>query len=119
MFKGLLIKESLQDKSVLNHFVITKEDSWNIDNATQGQPAIWNVAWFEVEEKDINEVAQLLSRALENGKWYLDLTSDSEKVVVFPGKVFRYKKGDEQAQSEAKAFGRTLCIPDSQLDWKE
>lgn len=119
MFKGLLIKESLKDKSVLNRLVITKEESWDVDDAMPGQPAIWNVAWFEVKDENITEIAQTLSRALEKGKWYLDLTSETEKVVVFPGKVFRYIKGDVQSQLDAKVFGRSIGIPESQLDWKE
>ncbi len=118
MFKGLLIKESLKDTSVLNKLVITKEESWDVDNAMSGQPSVWNVAWFEIKNENIEEMGQILSRALENGKWYLDLTSESDKLVVFPGKVFRYKKGDLKSQSDAKAFGRSIGIPENQLDWK-
>jgi hypothetical protein len=36
---------------------------------------------------------------------------------VFPGRVFRYPRGDAAAREEAKAFGRELGIPEPQLDW--
>jgi len=37
--------------------------------------------------------------------------------VIFPEKVFRYKKGDVQRKKEAEKYGKSLGIPDSQLDW--
>lgn len=119
MFHGLLIKESLRDTSILDRLTITKEERWDVENATEGQPAVWNVAWFDVEDDRIDATAQSLSEALENGKWYLDLSSEAEKVVIFPGKVFRYAKGNAAGREDAKAFARSIDIPESQLDWQE
>jgi hypothetical protein len=37
--------------------------------------------------------------------------------VVFPGRVFRYRRGDEAARAQAQEHGRQLGIPEHQLDW--
>jgi hypothetical protein len=39
--------------------------------------------------------------------------------VIFPDKVFKYRKGDKVQRSAAREYGRSLHIPDSQLDWEE
>lgn len=119
MFSGLLIKESLRDRSVLDRLRIVKEESWDIDDAAEGQSPVWNVAWFEIEEDAIDETVEALSAALELGKWFLEITNDDTMIVVFPGKVFSYKKGDENGRAEAKVFGRSIGIPEHQLDWEE
>jgi len=119
MFSGLLIKESLRDRSVLDRLRIVKEESWDIDDAAEGQSPVWNVAWFEIEEDFIDEMTEALSEALEPGKWFLEISNDDTMIVVFPGKVFSYKKGDEAGREAVEEFGRSIGIPEHQLDWKE
>jgi hypothetical protein len=36
---------------------------------------------------------------------------------IFPGKIFRYPRGDAAAPAAAQAHGRQLAIPEHQLDW--
>jgi hypothetical protein len=38
-------------------------------------------------------------------------------LVVFAGKVFRYRKGDRAARDEVVAYGRAAGTPEHQLDW--
>jgi hypothetical protein len=45
--------------------------------------------------------------------------SDIEGTVVFPGKVFRYPRGDQAGREEAKAHGRSVGVPEPQLDWTD
>ncbi len=42
---------------------------------------------------------------------------DRHTFVIFPGRVFRYPRGDHAARTEAEAFAVTLGIPAPQLDW--
>jgi hypothetical protein len=39
--------------------------------------------------------------------------------VIYPGKVFRYERGDSAGRAEAQAHGRTMGVPEPQLDWSE
>lgn len=119
MYKGLLIKESFQDRGVLDRLTIVKEDKWDVDNAVKDQSSVWNVAWFEIVDEEIDEMVDVLSSALEKGKWFLEISSEDIMIVVFPGKVFKYQKGDLEAREQAKEYGRSIGIPEDQLDWKE
>ncbi|MET9318166.1 hypothetical protein ABZX12_40630 [Kribbella sp. NPDC003505] len=48
--------------------------------------------------------------------WYAGFHDEHEIFVVFPERIFRYRRGDDAAREQAKEFGRTLAIPEPQLD---
>ena len=118
MLNGLLLKESLSDISVLDLLRITKTESWHVTNAAAYQPTTWTAMSFEVEENQANTISEKLSRALKP-QWYINASTASQIYVVFPCKVFTYHKGDGQKRAAAQQYGRSLGIPDSQLDWSE
>ena len=118
MLKGLVLKESLSDTSVLNLLRITKTETWHVTNAASYQPTTWTAMSFEVKESQANTIAEKLSRALKP-QWYINASTTSQVYVVFPCKVFMYPKGDCQQRAAAQQYGRSLGIPDSQLDWSE
>ena len=60
-----------------------------------------------------------LSKVLESIGWYANFSSPTETYIVYPGRVFRYPRREPQGRAEAQAFGRTLGIPEHQLDWSE
>jgi hypothetical protein len=47
----------------------------------------------------------------------VDFRSPAETLVVYPGHVFRYPRGDDVGRAQAQAHGRQLAIPEPQLDW--
>ena len=119
MFRGLIIKESLADTSILSRLSIEKEESWDIDNAVNGQAKHWHVVHVQLGEDHVGEVAEDLSQSLKNGPWYVDLSDGKSVYVVFPRRVFLYEKGNTEERKRAEDFGRAIGIPESQLDWKE
>ncbi len=119
MLTGLLLKESLQDESVLNLVHITKTESWNAANAAPNQPKTWTAISFEADEDLADEIAAAFSRALQPEGWYLNYAFANKVYVIFPKKVFKYLRGNQRARQQAIRFGRTLNIPNSQLDWGE
>lgn len=90
------------------------------ESATAAQPRSWTLVEWETDGDDVTALADALARTLEpeNG-WYADFTAGDEHVVVFAGKVFRYRRGDEAARAEVIAYGRSVGTPEHQLDWKE
>lgn len=79
------------------------------------QPEVWSLLEFQVERGE--ELAEVLSRVLDSPGWYTDFQDEHEIFVVFPGRLFRYRRGDDAARAEAQEFGRGLAIPAAQLDW--
>jgi hypothetical protein len=56
---------------------------------------------------------------LDGPGWYADFHDEHESFVIFPGRVFRYWRGDAAARAEAQEYGRGLKIPEPQLDWTQ
>ena len=44
---------------------------------------------------------------------------NGEKFVVYAGRIFRYRSGDKVGCAEAKEYGLSVGVPESQLDWDE
>lgn len=85
-----------------------------------GQPIIGTFVDFEGPNDVADDLARALADALQPELgWWADFTiDDTERVVVFAGKVFRYRVGDQAASAEAKAWGLAHGTPESQLDWR-
>lgn len=89
-------------------------------SAAEGQPPLWTLVEWEAEDSAAQEIADALAEALEPAHgWYADFTAGDERVVVFAGKVFSYRRGDAAGRAEAIAHGRSVGTPEHQLDWAE
>jgi hypothetical protein len=75
---------------------------------------------FEAGDADADPIASALAGALEpEGAWCADFRAGTDHVVVFANRVFRYRSGDTAGRAGAVAYGRTVGVPDHQLDWPE
>lgn len=137
MFQGRLIAESCQpgvDIQVPNLRLMrfgrhdVTESTVPADEREQsptpgvvaGQPTIWTFIDFEGPNEIADVLAQAFASALQPELgWWADFTiDDTERVVVFADKIFRYHVGDQAASAEARAWGLAHGTPESQLDWR-
>ncbi|WP_328979429.1 hypothetical protein [Streptomyces canus] len=122
MITGYVIGESLRAGAVFEPrgLRLRKVSRVEIDGASDAQPPVWTLVEWESDGEDVGALADALAAALEpeNG-WYADFTAGDERVVVFAGKVFRHRRGDEAGRAEAVAYGRSVGTPGHQLDWEE
>ncbi|MBM2614347.1 hypothetical protein JIG36_02095 [Actinoplanes sp. LDG1-06] len=87
------------------------------DSAGPGQPRFWTIVDFE--SGDGGAVAAALAESLDTeGGWYADFADGDDHVVVFAGKVFRYAPDDRETYAAAVAYGRSVGVPEHQLDWE-
>ncbi|MFD5801549.1 hypothetical protein [Streptomyces sp. NPDC127020] len=98
-----------------------EEGTGRIDQhgVVDGQPSTWTFVDFEGADSLADDLAQLLARSLApNYGWWADFTVDAtEHAIVFAGRWFRYRIGDEAGRAEAVAWGRAAGTPEHQLDW--
>ncbi|WP_405866534.1 hypothetical protein [Streptomyces sp. NBC_00005] len=123
MISGYVIGESLRPGAVFQPHGLRLRKVTRLDvstSATAAQPQLWTLVEWEADGDDVGGLAEAFAEALEpaNG-WYADFTAGDERVVVFAGKVFRYRRGDEAGRAEAIAYGRSAGTPGHQLDWEE
>jgi hypothetical protein len=117
---GALLDESLRPDAVLEGIPLTVTKIYRaaFGSAEAGQPELWTVIEFEVPADRATELAEALSRLLaREGGWYCDFRSADEVFVVFSDQVFRYPRGDRAGRARAEEHGRSVGVPEAQLDW--
>jgi hypothetical protein len=119
MIAGTLIAESLRLGTNLENLKLTirKISRYRAQGTTPDQPEIWTTLDFQADETGAGELAQAFADALDQPGWYVNFESPTESFVVFPGRIFRYPRGDKAGRAQAQAHGRQLAIPEPQLDW--
>lgn len=105
MLKGTIIENSLANKTIL--------DEVKIDNTRQSDDWILHDVW--IDKKQIPE----LSRSLADGPWYIHLWRPGEDTVtvIFKNKTFTIKFSDKSTWTDAVAYGKSIGIPEEQLDF--
>jgi len=120
MIEGTLIAESIRVGAELDgvRLVTRKISRSAAGDAAVGQPELWTLIEFEAEEPDAGLLADALAKVLDRQYgWYTDFRTPDETFVVYSGRVFRYPRGDSTGRAEATAYGRSVGVPDHQLDW--
>ncbi len=118
-YKGVIIEESLADKSCLKDLKIV---STKIEQVTESHKTPWLEQWtlhtVEIDEDKAELVASQLSNALEKEhEWYADFKNKEYHYIIFKGKVFKVDRGSPIEYEKVKEYGVSLGIPDYQLDF--
>lgn len=122
MVTGTLLAESLQLDTVVEvaRLRVRRISRRAVSDSASDQPSTWTFVEFEAEDTVAEPLAECLAGSLlRQGGWYADLTVGADHVVVFAGRVFRYRRGDQTGRAEAQAYGRSVGVPPHQLDWDD
>ena len=106
-------RDSLGDLNI----VVRELYRFQPEGTTADQPGTWSVLEFDVSDDDAPDLADAFASVLRQPGWQVDFRSPAETFVVFPGRVFRYPRGDAASRAEAQAYGRSVGVPEPQLDW--
>ncbi|WIM92692.1 hypothetical protein ACTOB_004645 [Actinoplanes oblitus] len=120
MVKGRILAESLRPGAALTvpGLELTRVSRVTITDPAPGQPSIWTLLDITAPDERAEELAAALSAVLAaDGGWYADFRAGADHVVVFAGRIFRYSVTDPAAREEAVAYGRSVGVPEAQLDW--
>ncbi|NEC88950.1 hypothetical protein [Streptomyces sp. SID12501] len=122
MLEGVLIAESLKAGAELTGIPlrIIKLTRIEMTDAGGDQPRLWTLLAFAAEEPEAQHLADQLASCLSStGVWYTDFHTSSDTFVIFAHKVFRYPRGQADGRSEAQDYGRSVGVPEQQLDWQD
>ena len=121
-FTGIIIAESLFDKSILDEIKIT---STEVEPVTDGHKTPWVKQWTMhnvlIDADQAGEVAERISRALDREHdWYADFKNDKEHFIIYRDKVFHITdRSDKLQYDEATKYGILIGIPDYQVNFDE
>jgi hypothetical protein len=74
---------------------------------------------FEADDARAEHLAPAFSAAFDQPGWYVNFSARPKTFVIYPGRVFRYRRGDRDGRAEAQTHGRALGVPEPQLAWTE
>ncbi|MDP2925165.1 MAG: hypothetical protein Q8N99_02215 [Nanoarchaeota archaeon] len=99
-YKGVIIEESLEDKSILKEVKIIKT---KIEKVTFNYRTPWLKQWtihtIEIPEEKIDEICKKIKKAFDSEhNWYIDLKNNKYEITVFHDqiikkRVYNYFKG--------------------------
>jgi len=90
-FKGVLIEESLTDKSVLKELKIlnTKKETVTEKHRTPWLKQ-WTLLSIEIPEEKIDEISEKIRLSLDKDhEWYLDLKNNKYELTIFHNEVIK------------------------------
>jgi len=122
MLEGVLIAESLRAGAQLTGIPlqITKLTRVEMTNPGEDQPRLWTLLDFAAEETEAQQLADQLASCLSStGGWYSDFHTSNDTFVIFANKVIRYPRGQAEGRRAAQDYGRSVGIPEQQLDWRD
>ena len=118
IYKGVIIEESLSDKSVLSKVKIVET---KVEPITPEHKTLWLKQWtlhtVEIMEEKSDEIAQNISKSLDNEhtSWYADYKNGKYHYIIYSGKVFKIDLQNPFLYKTAKEYGLSIGIPEYQL----
>ncbi len=120
-YRGVIIEESLDDKSVLEQVNIVET---KVEPVKEGHKTPWLKQWIlhtvEISEDQAEEIAEKISHSIEkeHPAWYADYKNDEFHFIIYPNKVFKVDLHNPILYKDAKEYGISLGIPESQVNFK-
>jgi len=118
-YLGVIIKESLENKSILKEIKILRTE---VEKVTKKHKTPWIKQWtlhsVEISEDKAEEIANKISKSLDSQhNWYADYKNNKFHYIIFRNKLFKIEKRSKKQYDEAKEYGILLGIPAYQVDF--
>lgn len=114
-YEGVLIKESIEDDSVIDYLSINKIELWHIG----GSPNYWTVLFFTSKQQDLPERLAKVMISKPKGNWFVDFKSGDRKYIVFRDLILHYTIGNQKEKEAVCETCRKMGISDEQMNWSE
>lgn len=115
-YRGIIIEESLEDKSVLKQVKIVLTEVEQVTPRHQSDEKQWTMHTVEIPGNKVKAVAELLSKSMKT-RWYADYKNDTYHYIIFQNKVFCIDRTSKKQYDEAKQYGISVGIPEHQVDF--
>lgn len=120
-FEGIIIEESLSDKTVLSGLKIK---STKVEPITPQHKTPWLKQWtlhtVLIREDLVDYIAEELSKSFDyshGSAWYADFKNDKFHYIIFQDKIFKIDRRKLEEYQKATEYGISLNIPAYQVDF--
>jgi hypothetical protein len=118
-YKGVIIEESLADKSILQHLKVLETE---LEPVTEDMQTPWLRKWtlhtVHIPEEDAGQIARDISQALEDSNsWYADYQNETTHYIIFKNKIFKINKEFPREYRAPMEYGIGLGIPKHQVNF--
>jgi hypothetical protein len=114
MWKGVIIKESLENEKILDKIRIVRTRVTDLEM----QGGSYHFLYFELEDEYLESFLKEAKMTIKN-KWYTHVCKDNEMIVIFSGKVFRFKESQADKLEDARNYGLSVGIIKEQMPFEE
>jgi hypothetical protein len=112
VWKGVILKESLEDSSLLELVKIIKTNKGELSGEKE------TLTFYNIEVED-SKKDDFVERAIKSIKYgfYLHLVKDKLMYIIFKNHMYKFSKGFPEL-GMAKEEGRKMGIPDAQMNFE-
>lgn len=112
-WKGVIIEEGLEEKTILSMVKIVRTDLEKLESEEDvGELHFHKV---EIDDKQLESFIELSMKNLLDS-WYIHLVKDGVMKVIFRNKVFEATKGDTQQFNNIKRYALSQGILEEQIE---
>lgn len=114
-WKGVIIKESLEDKNLLDMTVtVSSRKTFLEAEEDKGEMHFHSV---EVSDDKKDEFVEKAKTAVKQG-WYIHVVKNITMVVIFRNRAFEFTENEKDKLEEARGYGLSVGILREQMDFE-
>ena len=116
VWKGVVIEESLNDKSVLNLVKIVKSRKTTLEN--ESERGFLTFLCIELDDKRKSDFIKKAISSIKNG-FYLHVCRDKNMIIIYKNRIFEFSSDELNKLNEARNYGLSIGILKEQMPFEE
>jgi hypothetical protein len=115
VWRGVVIEESLEDKTLLKLVKIVKTKESKLEGE-EGK-GVRHFHSVDVANKDLDDFTKKAKKAIKP-KWWIHVVNGNEMWIILRGKMFRHRRGDAASLKEIRDYAASwgiMQLPDETL----
>ena len=116
MWKGVIIEESLGDKSLLSLVKIISSRQTTLEN--ESERGVLTFHSIELDDSNLDEFIETAQKSIKDS-FYIHICKDNEMIVIFRNKVFRFSLDNSEELNETREYGISVGILKEQMPFEK
>jgi len=113
VWKGVILEESLEDKSILKLVKIIKTDVSKLG----GEDRVMTFHYFELDDKDKDRFVNRGIKAIKQS-FYMHIVKEGVMYVIYKSHMFKFSKGFPELET-AREYGLSIGIIKKQMPFEK